>query len=371
MAATHSANEGWKHTLVDYVNAVNEACLRKTDNVQRMVADPQHRRRLAARLREEERREAVHGIKITRSEARARVERHQAAGQRDAAADVSLHIVRTCEQQGVTWQEERVERERIRFVNTGSRWRLDTIELLQSEGRQVMGGQQLTDAPDDDRCERRDVMPSLPYINMAPGHGLHSRIYAGPETEIYGGGREFGGIDNGYSAYSRASYRREEAAAYAERWWNEPNPSYEQFEVNCTNYVSQCLFAGRVPMNYTGRRESGWWYKGRSNGREWWSYSWAVADSLVRYLSRPRGAGLQAHAVGAAEDLRVGDVIGYDWDGSGRFGHNAIVTAFAPDGAPLVNANTVSSRHRYWDYRDSYAWTERTRYRFFHIADED
>lgn len=150
----------------------------------------------------------------------------------------------------------------------------------------------------------------------------------------------------------------------------QPNPAYENFEVNCTNYVSQCLFAGGAPMNYTGRRDSGWWYKGYSNGQEMWSYSWAVANSLQHFLSYPRAYGLRADAVSMPESLQLGDVICYDWEGDGRVRHNTIVTAFTAEGLPLVNANTVSSRHRYWDYKDSYAWTERTRYHFYHITDE-
>jgi len=34
-----------------------------------------------------------------------------------------------------------------------------------------------------------------------------------------------------------------------------------------------------------------------------------------------------------------------------------------------VNAHTISSRHRYWEYKDSPAWTKDTRYRFLHIPD--
>lgn len=373
MTSPNHAHEGWKQTLVDYVNALNEAGLRNHGQVRQMVTDPHHRRRLAARLTEEARREAAKGIKVTRSEIRARIERHETSGQRDASADVAMHIVRTCEQWGVPWQEERVERERVRFARPGSEWRLDTVELLSAERRQSAGGPSLADAADD-RYERRDAMPSLPYINVVPQGWARSRVYAGGDTDLDRSGFRSGfddyGSSGGFETYGRRTpYKREEAVAYAERWWKEPNPAYELFEVNCTNYVSQCLFAGQAPMNYTGRRESGWWYKGRSNGRELWSFSWAVADSLQRYLPRPRGAGVQAEEVDSPDALQLGDVICYDWDGTGRFGHNTIVTAHAPDGAPLVNANTVSSRHRYWDYRDSYAWTERTRYRFLRIVD--
>jgi len=349
----------WKNALFEYVNSVNEAGLKGTDDALRGVKDPEHRRRLSLRLSESMRREAERGIRILRSEVRTRIERRFGGG-RDVSADVSMHVVRTCEQRGIEWQEERVERERIRFILAGGRWRIDTAEPLGGEGMSLVHLSAHEGDPEEG-FERRDAMPSVPLIHVRPQRGSRSRVYAG------------GGPDGayGYDPYRRGiPYRRAEAVAYAERWWNETNPAYEGFEVNCTNYVSQCLFAGHAPMNYTGRRESGWWYKGRQNGREWWSFSWAVADSLQRYLAQPRGYGLRAEAVDSPDRLQLGDVICYDWDGNGRFGHNTIVTAFAPDGTPLVNANTVSSRHRYWDYRDSYAWTGKTRYRFYHIADE-
>lgn len=173
-----------------------------------------------------------------------------------------------------------------------------------------------------------------------------------------------------YSSRSGIPYRRELAAAYADRWWNSANPQFLLFDVDCTNYVSQCLFAGEAPMNYTGRRALGWWYRGRSGNAEQWSYSWSVANSLRILLAGKQQSGLRAEEVSSAAQLQLGDVICYSWAGDGRFGHSTVVTAFDAKGQPLVNAHTVSSRHRYWDYTDSYAWTERTMYRFFHILDE-
>ena len=76
---------------------------------------------------------------------------------------------------------------------------------------------------------------------------------------------------------------------------------------------------------------------------------------------------MRAVQVNRPEELLPGDIICYDWDGDGRWDHNTIVTAKDPMGMPLVNAHTVNSRHRYWDYRDSYAWTPNTRYRFYRI----
>lgn len=165
-------------------------------------------------------------------------------------------------------------------------------------------------------------------------------------------------------------YNREQARQYAERYWNSYNPQFLHFDVDCSNYVSQCILAGGLPMQDTGRRETGWWYRGRNGTQELWSYSWAVAHALQTYLGSSKTAGLRATAVDSPKQLDVGDVISYSWDGSGRYGHSTIVTGFDPDGMPLVNAHTVNSRHRYWDYSDSYAWTERTKYKFYHIGDE-
>lgn len=164
----------------------------------------------------------------------------------------------------------------------------------------------------------------------------------------------------GYGGYDRTR-----AYQYAERWWNDHNPQYTNMGVDCTNYVSQILFAGGLPMVRTGKRQSGWWYSHKGNT---WSYSWAVAHALSRYLSTSGGA-FHTQIVAGPEALDIGDVISYDWQGSGRYDHNTVVTGFDPQGLPLVNAHTVNSHQRFFSYADSYAWTPRTRYLFIHFVD--
>jgi hypothetical protein len=162
-------------------------------------------------------------------------------------------------------------------------------------------------------------------------------------------------------------YNRQAAQEYADRWWNGRNPAYPDFAVDCTNFISQCLFAGGAPMDYTNSRVQGWWYAGRpSGGREPWSFSWAVAHSLHWYL-RTSQRGLRAQTRRTARELQIGDVIQYDWNGDGRFTHSTVVTAFDGAGEPLVNAHTNNSFRRPWAYRDSPAWSRATRYHFFHI----
>lgn len=161
----------------------------------------------------------------------------------------------------------------------------------------------------------------------------------------------------------RFNYDRHKAVQYAERWWNSYNPAYRRFEVDCTNYVSQCLRAGGATMWGAPERERGWWYQ-----EDNWSFSWAVAHSLRWYLSGST-TGLQGKEVESASELYPGDIICYDFQGDGRWDHNTIVVAKDAYDMPLVNAHTDNSRHRYWSYEDSTAWTPNIKYKFFRIGE--
>jgi cell wall-associated NlpC family hydrolase len=161
-------------------------------------------------------------------------------------------------------------------------------------------------------------------------------------------------------------YKRLQAIRYAEAWWNGHNPQYRFFDVNCTNFVSQCLYAGGIPMRAVGNRSSGWWYEGRDSPSASWSYSWAVAHSFRWYLEK--GVHIKTEVKSSADQLSLGDVICYDFEGDGRWDHSTIVVAKDSQGMPLVNAHTTNSRHRYWDYRDSTAYTSDIQYCFFHIV---
>lgn len=177
-------------------------------------------------------------------------------------------------------------------------------------------------------------------------------------------------LDAGYDIRNpnerRTSYDRKKAVEYAERWWDDYNPKFRQFDVDCTNYISQCLFAGGAPMKHSSDRAKGWWYRFESPVN--WSFSWAVAHSLRLYLPTSQ-TGLQGKEVSSADQLQLGDVICYDFNGDGRWQHNTIVVDKDSSGMPLVNAHTDNSRHRYWSYKDSHAWTEKTAYKFFRISD--
>ncbi|MGG1664562.1 amidase domain-containing protein [Brevibacillus sp. NRS-1366] len=164
--------------------------------------------------------------------------------------------------------------------------------------------------------------------------------------------------------HGAGGYNPERAVAYAERYWNTTNPAYPRFTDDCTNFISQCLHAGGIPMLFSKEKGKGWWMRTGKGGE--WSYSWAVAHSLYLML-KSGGAPMRAVVKSSAAELVPGDIICYDFDGDGRFQHNTIVVAKDANDMPLVNAHTTDSSMRFWAYEDSTAYTPNMRYAFFHI----
>ncbi|PZE19737.1 amidase domain-containing protein [Paenibacillus xerothermodurans] len=261
-------------------------------------------------------------------------------------ADIKLKRTSVGTISSTEFEQQQLQTERVVLGQLDDKWYVTQIKPLDAEFSTVLDRMNPTESATEQYDSLHDQifprLPSQPYLNYNVVPYLESM--------------------------DRKAYNRNKAVEYADSWWAKGNPAYLEFEVDCTNYVSQCLFAGGAAMNYTGKRDSGWWYKGRYHGQELWSFSWSVAHSLQTYLMHSRN-GLRAEAVSRPDQLQLGDVISYDWDGDGRYQHSAVVTAKDSNGMPLVNAHTSHSRHRYWSYVDSPAWTERTQYQFLHIAD--
>jgi len=333
----------WKQCLYLYVDQINRGRVEpRAEPRHHAVNDPRFLLEQGERSRRISDWYEVRGIQPLRGETGVKTLRTVRQTPSEVVAEISLHSALFYEKGGITHREDIITAERITFIREDTGWAIAAVERTVPERQ----GARKAVAAASGRTSGWDEAP-------LPQPLLNRRVLGG----------------TGLPGSREARYRREDAAAYADRWWQEGNPEFETFAVDCTNYVSQCLFAGGAPINYTGKRETGWWYKGYNGSQEWWSYSWAVSNSLQRYLSTGRSSGLRTEIVERPEQLMLGDVIQYDWDGNGHYQHSTIVTAFDAGGMPLVNAHTVSSRHRYWDYRDSYAWTDRTAYRFFHIND--
>ncbi|MBQ1947616.1 MAG: amidase domain-containing protein [Clostridia bacterium] len=100
-------------------------------------------------------------------------------------------------------------------------------------------------------------------------------------------------------------YRREDAVDYAEAWALRRNPKYYDYENlggDCTNFVSQCLYAGSGVMNYTPT--FGWYYIDANRK----SPSWTGVVYLYNFLTENISRGVYGRPT-SKENAMPGDVI--------------------------------------------------------------
>lgn len=77
-------------------------------------------------------------------------------------------------------------------------------------------------------------------------------------------------------------YNRNNAVQYAKKWAYSRNPKFYNFDYlggDCTNFISQCIYAGCGVMNYTDIY--GWYYKDLYNRTP----SWTGVKYLYSFLT--------------------------------------------------------------------------------------
>ena len=120
-------------------------------------------------------------------------------------------------------------------------------------------------------------------------------------------------------------YNREKAIAYAHKWAFDRNPEYFNFDAlggDCTNFISQCLFAGCGVMNYT--RDTGWYYVSPANR----AAAWSGVEFLYKFLTTNKGVGPRAREI-PPDQCQPGDIIQLSFDGT-TFGHSLFVVGADP-----------------------------------------
>ena len=135
-------------------------------------------------------------------------------------------------------------------------------------------------------------------------------------------------------------YLRERAVAYAERYAFSQNPLFGNFVGiggNCTNFVSQAIYAAGCVMNYTPT--FGWYYVSLDNR----SPSWTGVDYFYNFMISNEGVGPFARVV-SAEMTEVGDVIQLGRNAEG-FYHTLLIVGYDGDD-PLVAAQTDNAYKR-------------------------
>ena len=134
-------------------------------------------------------------------------------------------------------------------------------------------------------------------------------------------------------------YNREAVVDYARRWALKRNPAYYDFEHlggDCTNFASQCIYAGAQTMNFTP--VMGWYYSSVSDR----TASWSGVEYLYNFLVNNQAAGPYARIVSQRE-AEPGDIVQLGMR-SGGFYHSPVIIAAAP--TILVAAHTYDTLDR-------------------------
>ena len=138
------------------------------------------------------------------------------------------------------------------------------------------------------------------------------------------------------------AYNRNAAVEYAKQWAYSRNPAYYNFNLiggDCTNFASQCLYAGTGVMNFTP--DIGWYYRSIADR----SAAWTGVEYFWRFLNRNEqgvgdGAGPFAKQV-ELSDIQIGDFVQFGRD-TGDFYHTPIVIGFR-NGEPLLSAHSYDT----------------------------
>ena len=129
-------------------------------------------------------------------------------------------------------------------------------------------------------------------------------------------------------------YLRERAVIYAKKYAFGQNPIFGNFRGiggNCTNFVSQAIYAGSCVMNYTPT--FGWYYVSLDDR----SPSWTGVEYFYNFMTENADVGPFGKEA-TPDEIEIGDVIqlGNNRDG---FYHTLLVVGFEGED-PLVAAQT-------------------------------
>lgn len=120
-------------------------------------------------------------------------------------------------------------------------------------------------------------------------------------------------------------YNRNAAVAYARRWALDRNPNFYDFGNvggDCTNFISQCIYAGDGMMNCTPIM--GWYYRSSYDR----TASWTGVMHFYNFLVNNKSIGPFGHTVSRWE-VEPGDIVQLGTQ-DGHFYHTPIITSIFP-----------------------------------------
>lgn len=131
------------------------------------------------------------------------------------------------------------------------------------------------------------------------------------------------------TAVSKINYSPAKAAAYADKYWKKYNRKYVEYRgVDCANFVSQCLYAGGMPLT------KDWYPK---------SVNWINVSGHIKHF-KSYGSFVTAQDA----NIRKGNPVYYDWNSNNVYDHVGICVGTNASGMPVVDAHTNNVFHVPW-----------------------
>lgn len=154
-------------------------------------------------------------------------------------------------------------------------------------------------------------------------------------------------------------YNRQMVVNYASKWAYSRNPAYYNFDLlggDCTNFVSQCIYAGSHVMNYS--KQNGWYYINGNNK----SPSWTGVQFLYNFLIGNKSVGPYGINVNQ-EQIELGDIAQLSFDGI-SYGHTLVIVKI--ENKHSLN-NIYTASHTFDSYNRKISSYNFQKIRFVHV----
>ena len=156
------------------------------------------------------------------------------------------------------------------------------------------------------------------------------------------------------------------AATYADTYWNSRPNNYPAFSDDCTNFVSQSLHAGGIgfrtaTFSWTGAYATTTYWVANEVTIEYWTTSWSVVTANEQFLTSLPGSVMTVVTATNMQNQppsgyrQKGDVIYYDWDGNGTLDHASILTVVngtdpnnSAETGSLIDEHITDRYHAIW-----------------------